>query len=85
MIPFQPGLHERGGTYEKNSAYFLSLVLLPLGCKLFSDKSPARMTAARPVSMTKAEAVVSIGATEKDRTETKEWLRSNPRSYLAAF
>jgi uncharacterized protein (DUF1684 family) len=63
---------------------FLSLVLLPLGCKFFSDKSSARMTAARPVSMTKTEAESIIRETEKDRTETKEWLRSNPRSYLAA-
>lgn len=63
---------------------FLFIALTPLGCKLFPDKSPAQMTAARPVSMSKAEAESFIKETEKGRTETKEWLRSNPRSYLAA-
>ena len=61
--------------------FFLVAWTLP-GCKLFSDKSPAQT--AKPVSMSKEAAESAIREIEKDRAETKEWLGSSPRSYLAA-
>ena len=61
------------------------LLTLPLaGCNSFSKKSPAQLTAAEPVSLSKAEAGTVIEGIDKDRAETAEWLRSSPRSYLAA-
>jgi uncharacterized protein (DUF1684 family) len=62
----------------------LFILLASAGCKLFSDKSPAPDTATQPASMSKEEAGLVIRGIDKDRAETAEWLRSSPRSYLAA-
>jgi uncharacterized protein (DUF1684 family) len=42
-------------------------------------------TAARPVQLPKAAADLVIKAIERDRTETQEWLRADPTSYLATI
>ncbi len=39
----------------------------------------------QPVKLDKAAAEAAIKALEKDREDTREWLRSNPMSYLAAI
>ena len=55
-----------------------ALLVVPLmGC----GKSPAQ----GPVKLDKTAAEAVVKAIEKDRAETREWLRSNPRSYLAAI
>ncbi len=53
------------------------LVLMMVGC----GGSPAT----GPVRLNKAAADAVVKEIEKDRAETREWLRSNPRSYLAAI
>ena len=61
----------------KRIFYLSSLIVLVLtGC----GKSPA----GGPVNLDKTAAEAVIKEIEKDRAETREWLRSNPRSYLAA-
>ena len=60
---------------------------IPLYCALLAfvftgcGKSPA----AGPVKLDSAAANAVTAELEKDRAETREWLRSNPRSYLAAI
>ena len=53
------------------------LVFTLMGC----GKSAAR----GPVKLYKTAAEAVVKDIEKDRAETRDWLRSNPRSYLAAI
>ena len=57
--------------------YYALLAFAVTGC----GKSPAT----GPVKLEKAAADTATREIEKDRAETREWLRSNPRSYLAAI
>jgi uncharacterized protein len=56
--------------------YCALLVLALTGC--------SRSRAAGPVKLDKTATGTIIKEIEKDRGETREWLQSNPRSYLAA-
>ena len=58
-------------------ALYALLIFTLTGC----GKSPAR----GPVKLDKTAAEAVVRDIEKDRAETREWLRSNPRSYLAAI
>lgn len=55
---------------------FILALLSGIGC----SKTPTT----GPVRLDPAEAEAVIREIEKDRAETREWLRSNPESYLAA-
>ena len=60
----------------KRIVYFC-ILLAVAGC----GKSPSTA----PVNLDKAEADAVIKDIEKDRNETREWLRASPSSYLAAI
>jgi len=59
----------------------LSLFVLTLAA---CGKTPSGAEAGRPVKLDKAAAEAVIREIEKDRADTREWLRSSPGSYLAA-
>jgi len=63
----------------KSILYCLLLIVLA-GCSGMQTEKAA----ARPVTLDKAAAAKVIQEIEKDRADTREWLRSSPRSYLAA-
>jgi uncharacterized protein (DUF1684 family) len=48
-------------------------------------KTPPGIEAGRPVTLDKVSAEKWIREIEKERAETREWLRGSPRSYLAAI
>jgi uncharacterized protein len=58
---------------------FLPVVLAFASCTFFRTDSPSRS-----VKLDKSAAEKVIKDIEKDRAETKEWLRSSPTSYLVA-
>jgi uncharacterized protein (DUF1684 family) len=60
---------------------FLPLAFITSGC---TSKAPTRTEPARPVKLSVAAAEKIIKEIDKERAENKEWLRSNPMSYLAA-
>jgi uncharacterized protein len=60
-------------------------VLLCCALLAFALTGCGRSSAKGPVRLDKAAADVITKEIEKDRAETREWLRSNPRSYLAAI
>jgi uncharacterized protein len=63
----------------KRFCFLLCLVSVLSGCTSWRTDAPAR-----PVRLDKAAAEKISKEIEKDRADTKEWLRSNPTSYLAA-
>ncbi len=63
----------------KKILYGLLAILLASCVRTQTEK-----TAAKPVTLDEAAAAKAIQEIEKDRAETREWLRSSPRSYLAA-
>jgi uncharacterized protein len=60
--------------------YFLIFLISFLSCTSWRPEAPAR-----PVKLDKAAAEKISKEIEKDRSDTKEWLRSSPTSYLAAI
>jgi uncharacterized protein (DUF1684 family) len=64
---------------NKYLGLFLPVVLAFASCTFFRTDSPPRS-----VKLDKAAAEKVIQEIEKDRAETKEWLRSSPTSYLVA-
>jgi len=65
----------------KTSTKFPVLVLVAL----LAGASSAAAAPARPAKMSQAETDSVLKVIEKDRTETLEWLRESPTSYLAAI
>jgi uncharacterized protein len=63
----------------KRVCFLLCLVSVVSGCTFFRPGRPARS-----VKLDKAAAEKISKEIEKDRADTKEWLRSSPTSYLAA-
>jgi uncharacterized protein len=63
----------------KRILYCLLIIVLAGCARMQTEKA-----AARPVTLDKAAAAKVIQEIEKDRADTREWLRSSPRSYLAA-
>jgi len=63
---------------------FQLLLLLPF---LLADRGGAQAQTgpARPVTLQKAAAASAAAEIEKGRAESREWLRSDPQSYLAAI
>jgi len=60
--------------------------LLPLAAMMAGcGETPPGTEAARPVTLEKPAAEKLVRKIEKERAETREWLRSSPRSYLAAI
>jgi uncharacterized protein len=70
----------------KKAFFILLLVMfIPAACTFFPSKAPTGVDVARPVKLDKAKSETIIKEITKDRSDTEEWLRTNPRSYLAAF
>jgi uncharacterized protein len=65
---------------KRHLCAFLIFLGASLGCSFFRSDGPSR-----PVQLDKSDAVQATKDIEKDREETKEWLRSSPSSYLAAI
>jgi uncharacterized protein (DUF1684 family) len=65
---------------QKNLHAFLIFAMISAGCTLFRSDVPSA-----PVKLDKRAAMQATKDIEKDRAETKEWLRSSPTSYLAAI
>lgn len=63
---------------------FLLLIFIPMGCQKIKRNTPTEMAAAQPIRLDAAAAEALKKEIEKDRTDTREWLRSSPTSYLAA-
>jgi uncharacterized protein len=60
---------------------FFSLILITIGCKNSLNKD----TAGQPIRLDAASAEAIKKEIEKDREETRTWLRASPTSYLAAI
>jgi uncharacterized protein len=58
---------------------------MAMGCRSNQPKSSATDAAARPITLDDASAENLKKEMEKDRAETREWLRTSPTSYLAAI
>jgi uncharacterized protein len=65
---------------KRNLYVFFSLALTLAGCTFFRPDDPSR-----PVKLNKKAAEKVINDIEKNRMETREWLRNSPLSYLAAI
>jgi uncharacterized protein len=62
-----------------NLYILLPLALVLASCSIFRSESPAR-----PVRLSQEASEKIIKEIEKDRADSKEWLRNGPTSYLAA-
>jgi uncharacterized protein len=64
---------------------FFSIAFMATGCTSTQRSDSSTMSAARPVVPGHASAESIKKEIEKDRTDTREWLRTSPTSYLAAI
>jgi uncharacterized protein len=62
-----------------------SLVFLSIGCQSAKYNTAKTITAERPIHLDNAATDAIKKEIDKDRTETREWLRTSPTSYLAAI
>jgi uncharacterized protein (DUF1684 family) len=71
--------------FMKNRLFIFScIVFMAIGCRSTQRRDSSGMSAAKPVVLDHASGENIRKEIEKERNETREWLRTSPASYLAA-